>query len=371
MIELAKHIEVLLLENDCVIVPGFGGFIAHNRPAMYKEEDNEFYPPTRTIGFNPQLVMNDGLLAQSYMKTYSTDFPDATRKIEETVIQLKEQLYENGQFELNGVGTLYYNIKGRYEFEPLKDAFFTPNLYGLERFSLPLLSKEVQPQQPAPTVKTIQMSSRKEKKHIPLRSWARNAVATVAAVLLFFVLSIPVENTYIDEASYASLGSTAMFDAIRNQSVATTLSGEGQQNQQEKKKRIRNNINTLKPVTVKTEKVKPVAQPAAEVAPAQKNPTSQAQVQEKEVTPKEKPASQPAVQKGSYIIIASLATKADADEQVKKYRENGYKDVQILESNGRYRIALHEGTSSSEAYQEVNQLRKNEQFKNAWVFTAK
>ena len=252
MIELAKHIEVLLLENDCVIVPGFGGFIAHNRPAMYKEEDNEFYPPTRTIGFNPQLVMNDGLLVQSYMKTYSTDFPDATRKIEETVIQLKEQLYENGQFELNGVGTLYYNIKGRYEFEPLKDAFFTPNLYGLERFSLPLLSKEVQPQQPAPTVKTIQMSSRKEKKHIPLRSWARNAVATVAAVLLFFVLSIPVENTYIDEASYASLGSTAMFDAIRNQSVATTLSGEGQQNQQEKKKRIRNNINTLQHVTVKT-----------------------------------------------------------------------------------------------------------------------
>ena len=26
MIELAQHIETLLLENDCVIVPGFGGF---------------------------------------------------------------------------------------------------------------------------------------------------------------------------------------------------------------------------------------------------------------------------------------------------------------------------------------------------------
>lgn len=29
MIELAQHIEVLLLENDCVIVPGFGGFVAY------------------------------------------------------------------------------------------------------------------------------------------------------------------------------------------------------------------------------------------------------------------------------------------------------------------------------------------------------
>lgn len=26
MIELARHIEILLLENDCVIIPDFGGF---------------------------------------------------------------------------------------------------------------------------------------------------------------------------------------------------------------------------------------------------------------------------------------------------------------------------------------------------------
>ena len=85
MIELAKHIEVLLLENDCVIVPGLGGFIAHNRTAIYKDETNEFCPPARTIGFNPQLTINDGLLAQSYMQAYNADFPDATRKIEKVV----------------------------------------------------------------------------------------------------------------------------------------------------------------------------------------------------------------------------------------------------------------------------------------------
>lgn len=35
MIELAQHIEALLLENDCVIVPNFGGFVAHYAPATY------------------------------------------------------------------------------------------------------------------------------------------------------------------------------------------------------------------------------------------------------------------------------------------------------------------------------------------------
>ena len=54
MIELARHIEILLLENDCVIVPELGGFIAHYQPAYYAESDNIYFPPMRTIGFTPQ-----------------------------------------------------------------------------------------------------------------------------------------------------------------------------------------------------------------------------------------------------------------------------------------------------------------------------
>ena len=81
MIELAQHIEVLLLENDCVIVPGFGGFIAHYAPAMRVAEENLFLPPTRTIGFNPQLTLNDGVLVQSYMAVYDTNFSDATKMV--------------------------------------------------------------------------------------------------------------------------------------------------------------------------------------------------------------------------------------------------------------------------------------------------
>ena len=90
MIELARHIEILLLENDCVIVPELGGFIAHYQPAYYAESDNIYFPPMRTIGFNPQLTMNDGLLVQSYMQVHHTDFPcllytsPSPRDVEET-----------------------------------------------------------------------------------------------------------------------------------------------------------------------------------------------------------------------------------------------------------------------------------------------
>ena len=82
MIELAQHIEALLLENDCVIVPGFGGFVAHYAPASRIINENLFLPPPRTIGFNSQLKLNDGVLVQSYMIAYDTSFADATRMVE-------------------------------------------------------------------------------------------------------------------------------------------------------------------------------------------------------------------------------------------------------------------------------------------------
>ena len=75
------------------------------------------------------------------------------------------------------------------------------------------------------------------------------------AVVLFFFLSVPVENTYVDKGNYASLGTDGLFDAIRSQSLATTLITVPSRPQQPKKTNIKNNQNTLKPVTVKVEKV--------------------------------------------------------------------------------------------------------------------
>lgn len=75
MIELERHIEILLLENDCVIVPDLGGFMAHHCEARYDAEDHLFLPPQRTLGFNPQLKLNDSLLAQSYVEAYDISYP--------------------------------------------------------------------------------------------------------------------------------------------------------------------------------------------------------------------------------------------------------------------------------------------------------
>ena len=199
-------------------------------------------------------------------------------------------------------------------------------------------------------------------------------MAIAAAVCLFFVLSVPVENTYMDDANYASLGSISMFDAIRNQSVATSIQttpkaavAQKAVKKQKGEKRVRNNVNTLKPVAVKTEKI--AAAPAAKTAVTKTAATKA----EAKATQKPKPASaQPTVsKKTAYIIVASLPTSDDAQRELKKFQQKGYKNCQVLESNGRFRIALDSYATSGEAYQKVQALRNQEEFKSAWVFTSK
>lgn len=379
MKELARHIEVLLLENDCVIVPGLGGFIAHNKAAEFKDSANVFCPPVRTIGFNPQLIINDGLLAQSYMQAYDTDFPDASRKIESVVSQIKDSLYKNGQAELENIGTLYYTMAGVYGFEPYQNAFFSPSLYGLGSFSISPLS-ELKPVketavEPRIIIETVPSSEedRKEKakqRHI-IKRMAEHAVGIAAAVILFFVLSVPVENTYLDNSSYASLGAETMLDAIRSKSMATT-SLETKDIKQNNATNRRNNVNTLRPVAVKSvkvEKAEPKASKEVKALPAvaKKEVVKTEAVKAETKGTKEVQKSNSAQNKGLFVIVSSLQTMQDAEKELAKFKKQGYEEATILTSDNRYRIALYRYTDKAKAYEKINELRKDEQFKTAWL----
>lgn len=384
MKELARHIEVLLLENDCVIVPGLGGFIAHNKAAEFKDSANVFCPPVRTIGFNPQLIINDGLLAQSYMQAYDTDFPDASRKIESVVSQIKDSLYKNGQAELENIGTLYYTMAGVYGFEPYQNAFFSPSLYGLGSFSISPLS-ELKPVketivEPRIMIETVPSSDDERKakakqRHI-IKRMAEHAVGIAAAVILFFVLSVPVENTYLDNSSYASLGAETMLDAIRSKSMATA-SLETKDIKQNNKQNIRNNVNTLRPVAVKSvkvEKAEPKISKEVKASPAAvKKETVKTEAVKTETvkaetkSTKEVQKSNTVQNKGLFVIVASLQTMQDAEKELAKFKKQGYNEATILASDNRYRIALYRFTDKSKAYEKINELRKDEQFKTAWL----
>ncbi len=206
MIELERHIEILLLSNDCVIVPGFGGFMAHHVDARYDEQENLFLPPQRTIGFNPQLTLNDSLLAQSYIEAYDISYPEALRRIEDEVRELRQHIECNGSYELYDLGIIRLNEYGKYEFEPCEAGILTPELYGLSSFIMkPIASSSVQ------TIPAAIDKSEKEASPIDILvdsdeedegqertiklSTLRNIAVACITIIAFFFISSPINNS--------------------------------------------------------------------------------------------------------------------------------------------------------------------------------
>lgn len=376
MIELAKHIEYLLLENDCVVVPELGGFITHYQPAHYEENEGFYLPPIRTIGFNPQLTMNDGLLVQSYMQAYHTDFPDATRKIQQAVNKMKSELYAEGVVQMHGIGTLHYNIRGLFEFHPDESGVLSPSLYALDGFRMPLLAPETaavmevkEPEKP----QKLQTVKKTREFHLDTR-WLGNAVAVVIAAVLFFTLSAPVENTYIDKGNYASLGTENLFDAIRSHSMATVLVAPVMEQPQHTKKQ------EVKPVAVRVEKVAPAVkaeEPKEIIQPLKEEKTDKeiiktTKVETTEKTPVAYPKENRVVsQKKYHLIVASLATSKDAQQVLESYRQKGYTEASVVEGSGRFRISLYNYRDRATASNKLNELKKEEAYKTAWLLTSK
>ena len=369
MKELTKHIEALLVDNECVILPQFGGFVTNHTPAQWIEDEKIFLPPYRTIGFNSQLKINDGLLVQSYMLTHDATYPEANRLAEAAIEKLSQELYKEGQVELHGIGTLRRTIVGEYQFDPSENGVITPSLYGLGAVEMKTLAmlEEERKQKPAPHVevetKTIETPVvEKEERTITIKihhEWITNAVAAVAAVILFFLLSTPVDNTYIEEENYASLGDISVFGQIKKESLLTTLMEV--------------------PTTTKAEpahvaKAKPAHEAKAEPTPVVKaEPALVAKAEPAPVVIKE-PASvakiEPAPQKksASYnIIIASVPAESDAQHTIDNFAAKGHPGAYLIKGNGRFRIALKAYDNEGQAYDKVNELKKDPLFKDAWV----
>ena len=197
---------------------GWAGFVAHYTPAMRVAEENTFLPPTRIIGFNPQLKMNDGLLVQSYMAVYDTDFSDATRIVGKSVKELLALLHENGKADLPNIGELRYNIHDSYDFTPYDDKLTTPYLYGLGSFEMQELAELKKPYMEKTIRYSVPVVPEDKKRRFEIkfnRSYLSNAVAMIAVVALFFFLSTPIENTEVVEGNYAQLLPNELFEMIR------------------------------------------------------------------------------------------------------------------------------------------------------------
>ena len=359
VIELNRHIEILLLSSDCVIVPDLGGFMTHHVDARYDDEDNMFVPPLRTLGFNPQLTMNDSLLAQSYIEAYDINYPEAIRRIEAEVTELKQQLYNDGFYEMTGIGVLSLNEDRHIVFEPCEAGLLTPSLYGLGAFEmLPLDEKtnsqivQVATQLPITddSTKSIRTTTKNGEKAIIVKmSWLRNA-AIAAAIIIFLLFTPTIINNIGTETQQPSMSEVDLLP-LPNKTV-------------EPKKLDTSAVN-IKHDSIET--------PAVEenVSSADTTKIESANTNALKAEAIAKTTSEPIAEKetGYCLVLASQVAQQGAENLVSQMKQHGYEDTRVNINRNVRRVVYGHYPSQDAAYQALNKLRNSSSdFDEAWVY---
>lgn len=190
MVKLDTYIADLLLENDCVIIPDFGGFVGNYQPAKLNSVNHRFDPPSKKISFNKLLVHNDGLLNEWVARQLGEAYPTATGMVREYVVYLRKELQANERVRIEKVGLIYKNASGQLQFEQARDVNFLLASTGLKSFYSEPVAREAA--KPAPAAEPVV-----ERKTIPLAPVPKPAPAAMEKKPAKTV--VPVPETTLDE----------------------------------------------------------------------------------------------------------------------------------------------------------------------------
>ena len=368
--ELERHIEILLLSNDCVIVPDFGGFMAHHVDARYDGRDNMFLPPLRTVGFNPQLKMNDSLLAQSYVEAYDISYPEAIDRLANEVAEIRQRLENEGKYEINNIGTIYLNEDGNYTFEPCEAGILTPNYYGLGGFDmLPLSTQENEPTVTLEKTNSTNIAenieiNQEEKQAEPVvalqnetansvfdvndddekpsaefilikKSWLRNLAAACIAIIAFFAISTPLRTPNVQTSKI----DTGMLTRIMPKELVTQNT-----HQTELASKAENSEKVLK--------INP-----------ETNKDANDEANEKKIDQAELKSAKPYYG----IVLASRVTKRNAANYVETLQAKGFKAAKVVITATNVKVVYGSYETEGQAYKALHDLRNNEVFADGWI----
>ncbi len=175
-----QFVKDLLHEHDCVIVPGFGGFVGNREPARIDQVSHLITPPAKRIVFNQNLKNNDGLLANRIAEKLQISYTDALKMADDLATHVKNVLQEAKHYEINYFGNFRLNADANYVFLPDKHNSYLPSSFGLQPFQAEPVSART-----ARIGKSRVFKDRKELKHAKSRGnlWPKVLVSVLVLLL--------------------------------------------------------------------------------------------------------------------------------------------------------------------------------------------
>jgi nucleoid DNA-binding protein len=132
---LSKMVKELILDNDRVVLPGLGSFVAEVVPSTFSDKGYTINPPYRRLFFRSKPDEGDELAA-FYASTNNVDKAVAERIIKDFVAELKPVLHTKKTVVFPGLGRLRATKENAVFFVANEDLDIYPAGFGLEPISL-------------------------------------------------------------------------------------------------------------------------------------------------------------------------------------------------------------------------------------------
>jgi len=316
-VDITAFIRELLFSHDCVIVPGFGGFIGNYTPAHIEKTTGTFYPPVKLISFNRNLSHNDGLLAGRISESLNVNYGDARYHIERFVTDIRKKLESGEKLVFDHIGTFVTNHEGNLQFEPDRSVNYHLDSYGLEPFQcIPLEGYDVRK-------RVIKQSQTGPVKRLRIRKilWR----AAVIVPLLTVVVAVPLTT-----------------DVFRPRLEVSTMnplvSAELEHNKAAIDKSFSAEITSVPAVSQLTEGQvsEPAMMPVLESSPVKYQ-----------------------------LITGSFQSRINAERQAEMLKNVGFTPDIIIASNGFYRVSA--ALCPDLATAEARKIEISQKFPETWI----
>ena len=136
MTTVQNHIKELLFEQDCVIIPDFGGFVTNFDCAKINPSNRYIAPPQKWLAFNALLKNDDGLLSNYIAKEDNISLSQANLKVRNFVDDTKRYLRYDKIYSIDGLGTFSKNEEEKIQFQPKLTNNFYSESFGMENVIL-------------------------------------------------------------------------------------------------------------------------------------------------------------------------------------------------------------------------------------------
>lgn len=334
--ELQKIIKETLSQNTYVSLPGLGSFVQNYQPAKLSANGKELLPPVHSISFDTSRTFNDEVI-EKYLKEKLAISPSrAVEVLNDFISRLRKRLENGEKADFESIGTLYYEdnvlvFKQADESSRLSKAF---GLKPVEFIGKTADKPHFQP----PIIEEKDIIAQKEPKGVN-----KVLVATLATIVTIGVLSsllflfVPLFRFW--------------------EEPITQKHKVGEQQKKQSKSSPKEAYTDFVTDFSKTE-VKEIK------TPKEVKETIDLHADKKKALYYEEP--KPKDTRTYYIISGSFVSIENAKNHYNYLQKQGFKP-EILENDGKFRVAISKFSDRNRALQELERMRQSKPNESVWL----